>query len=190
DVTVNLVPAIPGTATFDVKASGGGMSYQWYKNGVPLSNGADPITGRIIAGATTAVLTLSNITTTADVGSYSVVATNTAGFVSSRSAALSVIPSNTIAIVQPLITSSLDAITLIKGLAMAPYTITANTHTASTPVTYSVKSLPKGLKLNSKTGVISGTPTKTGTHYVTLLASRKGAGTASAIKPFVVVNPP
>jgi hypothetical protein len=190
DVAVDLNLVMPATATFEVKASGGGMSYQWYKNGVALSNGADS-TGRIITGATTSVLTLSNITTTADVGSYSVVATNIAGMVSSQSAALSVIPLNTIAVVQPLITSSLEAIFLIKGSAMAPpYTITANTHTASTPVTYSVKNLPKGLKLNSMTGVISGTPTRTGTHYVTLKAIRKGAGTASAIKPFVVGNPP
>jgi hypothetical protein len=103
--------------------------------------------------------------------------------VSSKIASLKVVPTSVI--IKPTITSSLATISLTKGTLMAPtYTITANT---PSPV-FSVKGLPKGLKLNSKTGVISGKPSKTGIYLVTLQAKSKNAGMASATKYFQV-NP-
>jgi subtilisin-like proprotein convertase family protein len=76
-ITVNQLPAItsqpgnqslcPGqTATFTVAATGTGISYQWYLNGNPLSNGGN------ISGATGTTLTVSNVTP-ADAGNYTVV---------------------------------------------------------------------------------------------------------------------
>lgn len=65
-----------GLAAFVVGASGGGLGYQWYKNGVKLTDGAE------IAGSSTAVL-LINPATTADVASaaagYYCVITNLCG---------------------------------------------------------------------------------------------------------------
>ena len=181
-------PVIPVTASFDVKVSGGGMNYQWMRNGVPLTDGADPVTGRIISGATTEVLTLSNITTTQDAGSYSVVATNVFGSVTSKTALLRITPVNVV--VKPMITSDLSELDLTKDIPMALYKVTANTIDAGTPAadkpSFAAKGLPKGLNINSQTGVISGTPKKTGRYLVTLQANRKATGTASATKLFVV----
>ena len=43
-----------------------------------------------------------------------------------------------------------------------------------TPITYSATGLPLGLSVNTTTGVISGTPTMTGSHSVTVTASNDG----------------
>ncbi len=53
-------------ATFSVTASGTGLSYQWRKDGVNLSDGGD------VSGALTSVLTINNLEK-ADEGSYEVV---------------------------------------------------------------------------------------------------------------------
>jgi hypothetical protein len=171
----------PGVnVSFDVNATGGTpLVYQWRKNGVAISTVSNPSAG-------TKVLTLTNVQT-ADVGSYSVTVTyitdSVTYSVTSKIASLKVIPASVI--VKPAITSSLATLNLTKGMTMAPtYTVTANT---SNPV-FSVKGLPKGLKLNSKTGQISGTPAKLGVYLVVLQAKSKNAGMASASKYFVV-NP-
>ena len=67
------------TATFSVVASGSPTGYQWRKDGSP------------IAGATTATLTLTNVTA-ANAGVYSVAVSNSAGTVSSGNATLTVNP--------------------------------------------------------------------------------------------------
>jgi len=78
-ITVNQPPTITSqpqnaptclgsTVTFNVTATGTGLTYQWRKNGVNLSNGGN------ISGATTATLTISNVTN-ADVACYDVVIT-------------------------------------------------------------------------------------------------------------------
>ena len=165
-VTVRLGIDSPAVS-FDVKATDA-TSYQWWKNGV------------IILGATSEVLSFANVTL-ADVGSYSCVASNAYGSVTSKVATLQVVPVNVIT--TPAITSNLGTLTLTEDTVMTPYLITANTN----PTSYVAKNLPKGLKLNSKTGWITGTPTKPGTHLVTLQAKSKSAGTAVATKTFVIV---
>jgi len=71
--------AVAGSnATFTVTASGSSpLTYQWFKNGVA------------IAGATSATLTLTDVTTN-NAASYSVVVTNAAGSVTSGNAVLAV----------------------------------------------------------------------------------------------------
>src|SRR5205085_1299672 len=75
-VTVNQPPAITGqpinlsictgnTAVFTVSASGAGLTYQWYFNGNPISNGGN------VSGATSATLSIANITS-ANAGNYTV----------------------------------------------------------------------------------------------------------------------
>ncbi|MDR3228727.1 MAG: immunoglobulin domain-containing protein [Puniceicoccales bacterium] len=64
------------TATFSVSATGGGaLSYQWYFDGTALT------------GKTAPTLTISSVTA-ANVGSYTVIVTNTTGSVSSSAATL------------------------------------------------------------------------------------------------------
>jgi hypothetical protein len=72
---VNLVTTFGATATFSVKALGGGLTYQWFRNDTAITD------------ATAAVLVISNVQP-ADVGSYRVVVTNTVGTVTSAPAIL------------------------------------------------------------------------------------------------------
>ena len=116
--------------SFDVKAVGGALVYRWKRNGVVLANGPSPTgSGAVISGATTEVLTLTDMRAL-DAGSYSVTASNTLGTVTSKVATLNVIPFNQI--MYPAITSSLVELILPKGVAMAPYQITTNTATTTT----------------------------------------------------------
>jgi hypothetical protein len=195
DVTVNQPgPGEPAvTVSFDVSATGGTLVYQWLKNGVILADGVSAA-GTTISGAATAVLTLSTITTTDDVGSYSVTITNSAGGVVSQAANLRVVPNTMVPVVspdltvKPEITSNLEPLLLIKGVPMVPYLITTNINSSKG---FSAKSLPKGLKLNTKTGLISGTPSKKGNYSVTLQAKgNKSTGTASAQKVFSILSAP
>ncbi|WP_158277465.1 immunoglobulin domain-containing protein [Opitutus sp. ER46] len=86
-ITTQPVPQIVtpnSTVTFSVVATGApAPTYQWRKNGSALVDG----TG--IAGATTATLTLTGVTTAAS-GNYDVVVTNAAGEKTSDAAALTV----------------------------------------------------------------------------------------------------
>jgi len=66
-----------GTASLSVAASGAGLGYQWYYNGVAIT------------GATSATLNLTNVATYQR-GSYSVVVMNAAGSVTSTAAILNV----------------------------------------------------------------------------------------------------
>jgi hypothetical protein len=73
--------ACPGTSTtFTAAASGTGLTFQWRKNGVNLTDGGN------ISGATTSMLTINPVGAS-DVASYDVVATNTFGVTATSSPA-------------------------------------------------------------------------------------------------------
>ena len=69
--------------------------------------------------------------------------------------------------------------------ASASYQIAA----LNTPSTFGATGLPNGLFVNLGTGLISGTPTATGTTYATISASNT-AGTGTAVLPIYVFPPP
>jgi uncharacterized repeat protein (TIGR03803 family) len=75
-INVNSCPN--NNVSFSLTASGTGLSYQWYKNGV------------IIAGATSATLNLSNVTIL-DNGNYHCIINNQCGFVLTQFAKLSIV---------------------------------------------------------------------------------------------------
>jgi len=66
---VEQTVAAGATVTCSVTASGSGLTYRWFKDGVPLSNGG------IISGATTATLTLTKVQAS-DTGTYSALVTD------------------------------------------------------------------------------------------------------------------
>ena len=72
------------TVTLTGAASGSpSPTYQWRKDGNPLTNGG------VVSGATTTTLTLTGVTTS-DAGSYTLMATNTAGSAISNAATITV----------------------------------------------------------------------------------------------------
>ena len=129
-ITTPAAPAfttqpLPQTATvgtnvtFTVVATGApAPTLQWRKGSSDLANGG------VVSGATTATLTLTNITVT-DVGSYSCVATNSVSAVPSNPVALTVNPA--------------PATVTLGGLGAVydgtPKSVTATTVPASLPVT-------------------------------------------------------
>ncbi len=76
----DLPVAIGTTATLQVAATGGGLSYSWSRNGIP------------IPGATLASYTLA-AASAASVGTYTVTVSNSRGSATSRAAAVSVVTS-------------------------------------------------------------------------------------------------
>ena len=150
-LTVNSTAAITGnpvaattcagqTATFTVTTSGSGITYQWKKGGVDITNGGN------VSGALTPVLTLTNTATT-DAGSYSCTITNTcSGVLNSTSATLAV---NTL----PTITSQPTDVT-ICGSSPITFTVAAT----GTGITYQWK---KGGVNVVNGGAITGATTTT-----------------------------
>jgi hypothetical protein len=84
------------SATFSVSANGTSPSYQWYKDGSPIS------------GATGATYAISS-TQVSDAGSYTVTVSNTAGSVTSNAAKLTVGPPPPSITSQPLAAQILNA---------------------------------------------------------------------------------
>lgn len=84
-----------------------------------------------------------------------------------------------------VITSDLAAVSVNLGASFS-HQITAS----GSPTSFGAIRLPTGLKLNAKTGLISGKPTKVGVFSATLQALKKGSTTATATKVFTVVQVP
>jgi hypothetical protein len=139
---------IGSSATLQLSATGDQLSYQWYKNGSPIS------------GATGVSYTIPSAQAS-DAGNYTVSVKNSAKSVTSAVAKLTVNA--------PKVTSNLAAVTLKQGKLMNRYTVTTNFGAKS----FSAKNLPAGLKLDATTGVVSGKPTKKGTFTVTFTAAKK-----------------
>ena len=76
----------------------------------------------------------------------------------------------------PSITSSLANQSTVAGVAYAGYTITSD----NPPSLYFAAGLPTGMSCDANTGVISGTPSQTGTFNVTIRATNvSGTGSSS-----------
>lgn len=154
-ITVEPQPqtAVTGTtAVFSVTATGA-TGYQWVFNG----------TG--IGGATNAKLTLTKVTASQG-GSYSVYVFNGSNYLQSSTVNLTVLPT-------PVVTSPTTATTYLGGTLL--YTSTAS----NSPTSFGIEgNLPPGCVFNPATGVISGSPTATGTYPVTILADN-GYGVGS-----------
>jgi gliding motility-associated-like protein len=101
-----------GTATFTVTATGAGLTYQWRKDGVNLSNGGN------ISGALTASLTI-NPAGSADAGNYDVIITGTCS-----PAATSAVATLTIETAPAIVTQPAD-LTVCEG-SPAVFSVTAS----------------------------------------------------------------
>jgi cyclophilin family peptidyl-prolyl cis-trans isomerase len=161
-----------GTAfSYQITATGGATSYS--TTGLPAGLTVNTATGLI-----------SGTPSTAGTFTSSISASNSGG---TGSASLG-ITVNPVAPPPPtglVITSDLAAVSINLGASFS-HQITAS----GSPTSFGAIRLPTGLKLNAKTGLISGKPTKVGVFSVTLQALKKGSTTATATKVFTVVQVP
>ena len=82
------------------------------------------------------------------------------------------------------ITSDLSEITLTRGVNQAGlYVVQAN----MTGVNFTASGLPPGLKLDPRTGILSGRPTRVGTYKASLFAARSPGDRFVAQKTFTVI---
>ncbi len=101
----NATACEDGSASFTVVASGTGLSYQWRRNTVPLSNGGG------ISGATSATLTINPVAA-ANAGSYDVVVTSGSCTKTSTAATLTVVAKPTASAGGPYSTCATSAVSL------------------------------------------------------------------------------
>lgn len=153
-----------GSAQFSVEASGiGEMTYQWRKNGVPIS------------GATGAGYFIG-VVTAADGGIYDVVVTGSRGSVASNAGSFAVLNA------PPVITSSLF-VTTSSGVDFE-YHVTASNDAYE----FSAAGLPAGLEIDETSGRIFGTlQVPIGVYPVSLNASN-AHGTAEATLELAIAS--
>jgi hypothetical protein len=156
-----------------VAATGGTSPYTWSATGLPAGLNINTSTGAI-SGTPTAPGTSTVAVTVTD---------------STNPAHLTATKNLTLVIVAPV---SITTASLPAGVVGAAYNTTLAATGGTTPYTWSATGLPAGLTLNASTGVISGTPTATGTSTVAVTVTDSTNPThltATANFSLVVVTP-
>jgi len=166
-------PAITSPASASA-TQGGAFSYQITATNNPESFNATALPDGLTVDSGTGLI--SGTPTTAGTFTCVISATNSFGQ-GSANLVLTILPP------PPVITSALTAVATTD--AVLNYTITA-THS---PDSFNATGLPDGLGVNTTTGLITGTPTSTGTFYSTISATNAG-GTGSATWVLTVSSPP
>jgi ELWxxDGT repeat protein len=162
-----------------VTAAGNGLTYQWFKGATPL---ADTTDGRI-KGSRTPKLLIGGLTT-ADSDLYSCQVTGAGGTQTGGQTQLKVFTE------KPVLNDPQNLPDGIVGgsynFPVAGFLIAVDPAPEKAPLTYTAKGLPTGLKLNPKTGVIAGRPTKAGAFDVTLTA--RNTATSDPVTETIVID--
>jgi poly(3-hydroxybutyrate) depolymerase len=155
------------TGTFSVSAwSASPMTYQWQKGGF-TTNMAD------IFGATSATYTTPATTLADHLTLFRCIVSNAAGSTTSASELLFVTaaPTAPATIASPLAAAAQTGV---------PFTYAIQS-SATNPVTYSAAPLPDGLMLDANSGIISGTPSSSGTTNIAIGAANAAGRTSATL---------
>jgi hypothetical protein len=161
DNTAKVVAApVNGATQLTVAAAGNGLKFKWRRN----LGGIDqdlPAFSRF-KGIDTKTLSISGLLA-GDSAEYFCEVSNTGGMVEGGTTELRVFGS------VPVI----DAFAPPNGIVGGPYSykVIMNAGVDVTPTSYAATNVPPGLKLDTKTGVISGRPTKDGSFEITFTAA-------------------
>ncbi|MCW0216762.1 MAG: putative Ig domain-containing protein [Prosthecobacter sp.] len=162
--------------TFKVNASGNQLTYQWLKDGSPISDSA------LVKGATSKAMSIKGLAES-DTALYTCRVSNPGG---------SQIGGQTQLNIYAEAPDVSDTQGMPNGIISGPYShkIVIDESPEKTPQTYSAKNLPTGLKLDSKTGIISGKPTKAGTFSVTVSAKNTFGSDTSTVQTVTIADFP
>ncbi|MEN3943260.1 ELWxxDGT repeat protein [Prosthecobacter sp. SYSU 5D2] len=175
----NLTPLVlsapvAGSVNIKVVAAGNLLTYQWRRNGVPLNNDSR------ISGAQSKTLVIRGLVT-GDTALYTCEVSNPGG---------SRIGGTTQVNVFTQAPAILDLQGMPDGVVGGSYyhKVKIDTDPLKTPQSYSAKGLPPGLKMNGKTGEITGRPLKSGSYSAILITARNLAGTSTSPPQIVTIE--
>jgi Putative Ig domain len=175
-LTVVVAAPVINSALTKAGTVGTALSYQIAATNTPTSFNATGLPAGLSINTTTGVI--SGTPVTAGTTNVNISATN-AGGTDTDVLAITIAPAPVVA---PVITSTLTK-SGISGTALN-YQITAS----NTPTSYNATGLPAGLSINTTTGLISGTPTGSGTINVSISATNS-AGTDTKTLVITVTVP-
>ncbi len=172
------------TLTLTATAAGPGISFQWFKNGLALSDGPNPLNAvSTIAGATTSRLSITH-TIAADAGGYTCGVTmpdpQHAGSPLTLSSGLFTVSIT----LKPVLGTFTPGPWIVGG------TVSDTVPSQSTPAVFTLTGAPAGVTIDSY-GRLHGKPTvaiAVATTYHLVITCRNAAG-FSSVTAIVVVNP-
>ncbi|MBB5035838.1 immunoglobulin domain-containing protein [Prosthecobacter dejongeii] len=173
DTTARTVTLASGGATkLDVKAAGVGLTYAWKKDDVTI------LATERITGVDKNILSLGKPLGDEDSGLYQLVVSGPGGTLTTLGHRVSIFSGAPVITENPPIFPA-----AIVGGDFTPYTIQVDADPAKAPLSYSAIGLPPGLKLDAKTGRITGRPTavsKDPLGYLVKLTATNSKGKSTA----------